>query len=103
MDVIRHDDIASDCPAVAIACTPPFVNQDFCDFLCGKNWSPFESACCDEIDRPINPNALQPTQMFAHAHAVAGIADPGQPENATGITDAGYNAQAPRRPVLFLD
>jgi len=94
MHVIWHNNIAPDGPTVATVCAPPFVSQDFCAFLRGKNWSPRQSARCDEIDRPIDPNAFEPAQMLPHGYAVARIADPGQrfdPSLITGITDAGYN------------
>src|SRR5437868_14102244 len=66
MNMIGHDHIAANCPTVTIVRIPPFIGQNPRNFIGSENWPAFKSARCDEIGRPIDPNAFEPAQMFAH-------------------------------------
>src|SRR5437016_12406652 len=67
MHMVGHPDIASDRPAMAIMGISPLVNQYCCDFFSGQNRSSLESAGGDEIDRPVDPDTLEPAQMLMHS------------------------------------
>ena len=66
MNVVRHDHVATHGPAVAISRRNPFFDQDVCYFASRENWTTILRARRDEVDRGIDPDLLQPPQMFVH-------------------------------------
>src|SRR5213080_3418797 len=60
VNMIRHDDITPDRPAVAFARLLPFVDQNLCHFFRDENRPSFESTCRNEVNRPIDPDAFEP-------------------------------------------
>ena len=67
MNVIGHDDIAADCPRVAISRQSPFCRQYRSDsFRCEDRFA-MVGARRDKIDWLFDPNSLQPTKMLVHA------------------------------------
>ena len=71
MNVVGHDDVSANSPSMPIMCRAPFINKNFGDFIGGKKFPAILRARCYEIDRCINPNALQPAQVFVHIFVVA--------------------------------
>ena len=67
MHMIGHDHVAANRPAVTFACGEPLVDQYLCHFLTRENCFPLEGACCDEVDRVLDPNSLKPFEMLVHA------------------------------------
>ena len=90
MNMIGHDHIAANCPTVTIVRIQPFIGQNSRSFVGSEDWSAFKSARCDEIGRPIDPNAFEPAQCLRIFIVVAGIGDPGR-AFGSGINDAGYS------------
>ena len=80
MNMIGHDHIAANCPTVTIVRIQPFIGQNSRSFVRSEDWSAFKSARCDEIGRPIDPNAFEPAQCLRIFIVVAGIGDPGRGE-----------------------
>jgi len=80
MNMIGHDHIAANCPTVTIVRIQPFIGQNSRSFVGSEDWSAFKSARCDEIGRPIDPNAFEPAQCLRIFIVVAGIGDPGRGE-----------------------
>lgn len=66
MNMIRHDDIAPDHPAVAPARNAPFPNEDLGRLMAGKSRVATISACSDEVDWVVEPDPLQPGEMAVH-------------------------------------
>ena len=81
MNMIGHDHIAANCPTVTIVRISPFIGQNPRNFIGSENWPAFKSARCDEIGRPIDPNAFEPAQMLRIFIVVAGTGDPGRGES----------------------
>ena len=92
VNVIRHDDIAAHCPAMPIPRHSPFTNQDSGYISSSENRATVMCAGGDEVDRRIDPDAVQAPQMPVGGHkclwgdmrdcVVAGVADPGQVRNS---------------------
>ena len=61
-----YDDIAPDRPAVAIMRIAPFVDQYVCNVICSQDRASSECARGHEINGPVDPDALKPTQMLMH-------------------------------------
>ena len=68
MNVIGHNDVLADHPAVALACVAPFVDENVCDDFVIKNLASFLNARSDEINWRFNPNPRQPFQLRASGH-----------------------------------
>jgi hypothetical protein len=67
MDMIRHDHVTANCPAMTLVCRAPFVDQNSCDSLRRENCLPTISTRRDEIDRVLNPDPLQSFEVLVHA------------------------------------
>src|SRR6266566_5704504 len=91
--MIRHDDITPDRPAVVFACPLPFVDQNLYHFFRDKNRPPFESARGNEINRRIDPDALEPAEMLMHRICCSRYGSCRRTRNSSmaGITDPGYS------------
>src|SRR5436189_6442692 len=97
MNVIGHDHITANGPAMATMCRAPFVDQNARDLVASENLSSIFCAHCHKINWSINPNAFQRPQMFVHLALVAEGVDLGQrglqtsegPRSAT----RGYNEE----------
>jgi len=66
MNVIRHDDITTYRPTVALVRGAPFVDQNFGNLIASKKWPPIAGACCQKINRRGDPDAFEAPQMFMH-------------------------------------
>jgi hypothetical protein len=69
MNVIGHDHIATDCPAVAITRRRPFMDQDFGYLRSSEDCASVMRARSHKIDRRIDPDAVQAAQMSVEGHA----------------------------------
>ena len=66
MDVIRHDNITPDRPAVVLVCSTPFSDQDAPDLVPRENLPAITCARRDEKNRGVQPNTVEAPQMFVH-------------------------------------
>src|SRR5881296_2023656 len=57
MHVIRHDDVASNRPAMVIMRAEPFIAHYGCNFICCEDRSSSQGAGSDEINGVIDPDA----------------------------------------------
>ena len=64
--MIGHDHITPYDPTMAISRVTPFVDENVSYFVLRETSMPILGARCDKINRLINPNTLEPPQMFAH-------------------------------------
>ncbi len=77
MHVIGHNDVPANSPTMSIMSHTPLVDENFGDIVASKNRLSIVSARCHKINRSVDPNALQPSQMFVHIAVVAEGADLG--------------------------
>jgi hypothetical protein len=70
MHVIRHDHIATDCPAVAATRHRPFSDQDFGYLTLSEDRATVVRACRDKVERRINPDPIEAAQMSVGGHAL---------------------------------
>jgi hypothetical protein len=77
MYVIRHNDVPANGPTVSLVSRPPFVDQNVGDLVASKKLPASFRARCHKINRGIDPNALQSSQMLAHVAVVAAGVDLG--------------------------
>jgi len=66
MNVIRHDHVPAHSPAVTISRPKPFVRQNVCDVISCKDSTSILRACRDEINRLVDPNTVESSQMLMH-------------------------------------
>ena len=66
MYVIGHNDIPADSPTMPIMSRAPLINENFGDIVAGKNRLSVASARGHKINRRVDPDALQASQMFVH-------------------------------------
>lgn len=66
MDVVRHDDVATNCPTMTFARALPFGDQNVGGAFTRKKVPPISCAYCDEINWRFDPNASKAAQMFVH-------------------------------------
>ena len=71
MDMIRHYDVPTNCPAVALVCVTPFFDQNMCDVIMCEDLSPTLGARRNKINGHVDPDALQASQMLMHCFVVA--------------------------------
>src|SRR5438445_11172063 len=65
MNMIGHDHVAANCTTVTIVRISPFIAQNPRNFIGSENWPAFQRAPCDDIGRPIDPNAFDAAQVLA--------------------------------------
>jgi hypothetical protein len=65
--MIGHDDISPNNPAMTAASRAPFFHENLSRFVLSKNILSVTDARGDVIDRKIDPNAFEPSQMFMHS------------------------------------
>src|SRR5712692_2882817 len=66
MHVVRHDNVATNCPMMTFARTLPFVDQHAgSGFMC-ENVSPISCAYCDEVNWGFDPDTSKTAQVFVH-------------------------------------
>jgi hypothetical protein len=65
--MIGHDDISPNSPAMTGQRAAPFFHENLSRFVLSKNILSLTDARGDVIDRKIDPNALEPSQMFIHS------------------------------------
>ena len=88
--MIGHDDISPNSPAMASVSRAPFFHENSGCFVLSKNGLPVTDARSDVIDRKIDPNAFEPSQMFMHSRMfVAEGVELGEPKDLP-------RAQSPR-------
>jgi hypothetical protein len=98
MNVVWHDDVTANRPAVTFACGGPLADQYLCDFFAREDYLPPTGARRDEVDRIVNPNSPKAV-ADACAHAtIAGASNPAILElpyiTPAGVTAPGYNTRA---------
>jgi hypothetical protein len=69
MNVIWHDHIAADRPAVAIARGRPFIDQDFGYLTPSEDRATVVRARREKVHRRINPDPVEAAQMLVSLHA----------------------------------
>ena len=67
MNVIGLNDIAPNSPTMTMVSRAPFFNENLRHFVLSKNRLSVMDARSDVIDREIDPNAIEPAQMFMHS------------------------------------
>jgi len=98
MDMVGHDNIASDCPAVQLQRLCPFLDQDRDDFGVCQYGLPLMGAGGDVKDGLFDPHPCESFEMFVFDHGGCLTSFPGSaaagelpiPATGTGITDPGY-------------
>ena len=70
MDMIRHYDVPTNCPAVPQVCVTPFFDQNMGDMMMCQDPSATHRARCNKINGRIDPDALQASQMLVHCVVV---------------------------------
>ena len=65
--MIGQDDISSNSPAMTSMSRPPLFHENSGCVVLSKNRIPITDARGDVIDREIDPNAFEPSQMFTHS------------------------------------
>jgi len=80
MNMIWHDHVASDGPAVSFSRDRPFIDQDPGDLGLSKDRTTVFRARRDKVQGRINPDPAEAAQVSVGAHAliVAGAGDSGQ-------------------------
>jgi hypothetical protein len=66
MDMIRHDYITANYPAMTLARRAPFLGQGLCYFFAREDCTSSISARCDEVDWVLDPDPLKSPQMLTH-------------------------------------
>jgi len=66
MHMIRHDHISTHGLAMSFMRGSPFLNENLRCAIARENRPAVLRASCDEINRRINPDALQSPQMLMH-------------------------------------
>ena len=79
MNMIGHNDVSPNSPAMTRVSRAPLLCKNSGYVALSKNMLSVTDACGDVIDRKINPNALQSPQMFVHVAFVAKGVDLGEP------------------------
>ena len=64
--MIGQNDISPNSPAMTTASRSPFFHKNLSRFISSKNRLSVTDARGDVIDRKIDPNAFEPSQMFTH-------------------------------------
>ena len=67
MNMVRHDDIAPNSPAMTSVSRPPLFHENSGCVVLSKNSLSVTDARGDVIDRKLDPNAFEPSQMFMHS------------------------------------
>ena len=97
MQMVRHNDIAPDRPSVSIMSSLQLLNHYGSNFFRYQNGSSFESARCDEIDRAVDPDTLEPAKMLTHSPICNGDRSRHRvfvsSSQRAGITDPGYSTK----------
>jgi hypothetical protein len=96
MNVIGHDHVTTDRPAMAFTCGAPLLDKDLSDVGCGQNATPVKSTSREEVNGMIDPNPVEAPEVTMHASFYPGSMVPAKLEFVVrpraGITDPGYNA-----------
>ena len=71
MNMIGHNDVPANSPTMSIMSRTPLLQENFGDVVASKNRLSIVSARCHKIDRSVDPNALQSSQMVVHIAVVA--------------------------------
>jgi hypothetical protein len=80
--MIGHDDISPNSPAMASVSRAPFFHENSGCFVSSENSLSTIDARSDVIDREIDPNAFEPSQMFMHSRMfVAEGVELGEPKD----------------------
>ncbi len=69
MGMVRHDDVATDRPAVTVGQSAPFFAKNLMGDDARKPRLAFRHACGDEIDRMSHPHLAQAPQVIVLIHA----------------------------------
>jgi len=77
MYVIGQNHIPPDGPAMSIMSRVPFINKYSGEIVASENFPAILGARCHKINRRINPNAPEPSQMLVHCVVVAAGGDLG--------------------------
>jgi hypothetical protein len=67
VNMIRHDHVPTNGPAVTLTRRGTLADQDHCDFSARENCFPLISARGDKVDWVVDPNSLKPLKMLVHA------------------------------------
>ena len=67
VNMIGHDDISPNSPAMTSVSGPPLVHENSGCVVLSKNGLSVTDARGDVIDRKIDPDAFEPSQMFMHS------------------------------------
>jgi hypothetical protein len=67
MNMIGHDDISPNNAAMTSVSGPPLFHENSGCVVLSKNSRSVTDARGDVIDRKIDPNAFEPSQMFMHS------------------------------------
>ena len=80
MNMIGHDDITPNSPAVTRASGAPLLHENPDCFILSEDSLSVTDAGGDVVDRKIDPNTSEPSQMFMHIAFVAEGVDLGEPK-----------------------
>ena len=67
MDVVRHDNVATDSPAVTCSSSVPFINQNCGDIWRSQKVTAAKRAGRNKINRVLDPDSVQPVEVTMHA------------------------------------
>jgi len=67
MDVVGHDNISTDRPAMTCSSGVPFIDQNCGDIWRSQNVTAAKRAGGNKINRLLDPDAVQPLEVTMHA------------------------------------
>jgi hypothetical protein len=101
MNVVGHDDVSANSPSMPIMCRAPFISKNFGDIVGSKKLPAILYAGCHKINRRVDPNALQSSQVLVHLGVVARALTSAIWDVATrtpaAVSARGYSISAARR------
>jgi hypothetical protein len=68
VNVVRHDDVTADGPAVNFGGIMPRLNESVGDLRVAEDWPAFLVADGYKVERVFNPHIVQATQMLPVWH-----------------------------------